>query len=187
MDRHPLTSRYAEFELERRFLLASLPPGVVRSIRISDRYIQSTQLRLRKMEDLDGSAPPLFKLAQKVRPDINDPTRVSLTNLYITAFEYDLLAAHPADVLRKTHYSLLVGDRLVFIDAFDGPLEGLILLEADFGSQDDMAAFTPPDFVVREVSHDNRFSGGSLASTTAEQVQSMLSESIPEAARERSS
>lgn len=174
MDRHPLTSRYAELELERRFLIASLPPKVVRPIRITDRYVQGTQLRLRKMEDLEGSAPPLFKLAQKVRPDPNDPTRISLTNLYITAFEYDLLTAHPADVLEKTHYSLQVGDRFVFVDAFDGPLKGLILLEADFGSEHEMETFTPPGFVVREVSHDDRFSGGRLANTTAEQLQDLL-------------
>jgi CYTH domain-containing protein len=174
MDRHPLTSRYAEMELERRFLLAELPSHVLRPIRITDRYIRETNLRLRKMEDLEGSAPLLFKLAQKVRPDPEDPTRVALTNLYITPFEYDLLGVHPADVLVKTHYALHVDERYVIVNAFEGELQGLVLLEADFGSEDEMATFSPPDFVVREVSHDDRFSGGRLASTTRDKLPDLL-------------
>jgi CYTH domain-containing protein len=126
------------------------------------------------MEDLDGTAPPIFKLAHKVRPDPDDPTHVMSTILYITAFEYDLLTAHPADVLQKTHYSLEVQDRFVFVDEFDGPLCGLVLVEADFGSEDELGAFAPPDFVVREVSHDDRFSGGRLARTSAADLRDLL-------------
>lgn len=161
-------------ELERRWLLASVPPDVVRPIRITDRYLRETNLRLRKMEDREGSAPPLFKLAQKVRPDPEDPTHVSLTNLYIGAREYELLTIHPADVLVKIHYSLHAGGRHVIVNKFEGNLEGLVLLEADCGSEDEMAAYTPPDFVVREVSHDDRFSGGRLARTTAAELQKLL-------------
>jgi len=174
VDRHPLTSRYAIVELERRFLTPTLPPDVLHPIRITDRYISGTAMRLRKMEDLEGSAPPLFKLAHKVRPDPSDPTRVMSTILYITGFEYDLLSAHPAETLHKTHYSLQVGDRFVFIDAFEGPLEGLILVEADFGSEDEMNAFVAPDFVVREVSNDDRFSGGRLARMSAHDARGLL-------------
>jgi hypothetical protein len=38
--------KYARFELERRFLVSRWPKGIVedRSSRISDRYIQNTQL-----------------------------------------------------------------------------------------------------------------------------------------------
>lgn len=157
-------------ELERCFLLAELPPNVSQPIRITDRYIRKTDLRLRRMDDLEGSAPPLFKLAQKVRPDPDDPTRVALTNLYITAFEYDLLAVHPADVLAKVHYSVRLGDRYVIVNAFEGELEGLVLLEADFGSEDEMAMFPPPHFAVREVSQDDRFSGGRLATANRDEI-----------------
>src|SRR5687767_8847788 len=128
MDRHPLTSRYAEMELERRFLLASLPPNLVRPIRITDRYIRQTDLRVRKMENQEGPGSPLFKLAQKVRPDPEDPSRVALTNLYISEFEAGLLSVHPADVLEKIRYALNVGDRYVSVNAFQGSLEGLLLL-----------------------------------------------------------
>lgn len=124
MDRHPLTSRYAELELERRFLATSVPPNVDRPIRITDRYIRETNLRLRKMEDLEGGAPSIFKLAQKVRPEPGDPTRVVLTNLYLTSFEHDLLATHPADVLQKIHYALEVGGRYVIVNVFEGALQG---------------------------------------------------------------
>lgn len=174
MNRHPLTSKYAIVELERRFLATSLPTNAVRPIRISDRFICGTVLRLRKMEDAEGTAPPLFKLAQKVRPDPDDPTRVMLTNMYITAFEYDLLTALSADVLQKTRYSVAVADRFVSVDVFDGPLQGLVLVEADFGSEEEMESFAPPSFSDREVSLDDRFSGGRLSRTSAEELQKLL-------------
>ncbi|MGH2760884.1 MAG: hypothetical protein ACRDKJ_15145 [Actinomycetota bacterium] len=116
----------------------------------------------------------MFKLAQKVRYDPSDPTRVALTNLYISELEYELLAVHPADVLTKVHYSLLVDDRYVIVNVFEGALTGLVLLEADFGSEDEMARFSPPDFVVREVSDDDRFAGGRLAGTTPEAAPTLF-------------
>ena len=161
-------------ELERRFLLASLPPNLVRPIKITDRYIRQTDLRVRKMENQEGTGSPLFKLAQKVRPDPEDPTRLALTNLYISEFEFGLLSVHPADVLEKIRYALNVGDRYVSVNAFQGSLEGLLLLEADFGSEDEMAAFSPPGFVEREVSRDDRFSGGRLARMSSEDLRQLL-------------
>lgn len=175
VDRHPLTSRYAIIELERRFLVSELPPNAVRPIRISDRFIRGTSLRLRKMEDLDETAGPIFKLAQKFRLDQGDPTRVMLTNIYVERFEYELLAGLPADPLRKIRYSVDIGKRFVGVDVFDGPLEGLVMMEADFGSEEEMDSFVPPSFAEKEVSRDDRFSGGRLALTSAEELRALLS------------
>lgn len=51
----------------------------------------------------------------------------------------------------------------VSVDRFEGPLEGLFLAEAEFESPEAMAAFPDPDFALREVTDDPRYSGGSLA------------------------
>jgi CYTH domain-containing protein len=170
VDRDPSTSRFARLELERRWLLASVPADAARPVRITDRYIAGTNLRLRKMEDLDGASAPVFKFTQKVRPDPRDPKRVSLTTIYLAAGDYDLLCSHPADVLVKTRYRAAGGA----VDVFEGRLEPLVLFEAEFASEDEMAAFAPPGIVLREVSDDDRFSGGRLAAMTGAEASRLV-------------
>ncbi len=58
--------KYARFELERRFVVGRVPEGIAadRGWSITDRYIENSRLRLRRMEPLHGGEP-LFKFAQK--------------------------------------------------------------------------------------------------------------------------
>ena len=128
------------------------------------------------MEAVDDPTRVVFKLAQKVRIDDADPKRVMLTNMYITEAEHERLTSVPAAVLRKTRYSIGEAGRRVAVDVFEGPLTGLILIEADFASDEEMAAFEPPSFAGPEVSNDDRFSGGRLASTGAEELQILLAQ-----------
>ena len=50
----------------------------------------------------------------------------------------------------------------MLIDEFQGDLNGLILAEAEFKTYDLLAAFPMPNFAVREVTDNPRFSGGDL-------------------------
>ena len=43
-----------------------------------------------------------------------------------------------------------------------GALTGLLLVEAEFDTEERMAAFATPDFALREVTDDPRFTGGHL-------------------------
>ncbi len=45
---------------------------------------------------------------------------------------------------------------------FGGELEGLILAETEFPSEEEMRAHPIPDFAVRDVSDDVRYTGGWL-------------------------
>ena len=62
------------------------------------------------------------------------------------------------------------------IDIFDPPLHGLVLAEAEFDSDNAMLAFRPPSYVIAEVTDDQRFTGGRLASATREQLTSWLAD-----------
>jgi hypothetical protein len=138
--------KYAHVEREQRYLLDALPDlSGARVLRITDRYLDGTRLRLRLVEE-DGH-PPLHKLGQKIRLD-----RVSTnahTTMYLSAEEYGGLAHLPGRVLRKTRH-LLDGW------AFDVLDNGLLLAESE-------AAQEPWFPVVREVSDEEAFSGGCLA------------------------
>ena len=167
--REPGTGRYARLERERRWLLDRVPDGVTRPIEIVDRYVTGTRLRLRRMSDADVS---VFKLAQKVRVDRTDPSAVMLTNIYLSAGEYERLHALPGLELRKTRYAL----RRLAVDRFQGALDGLVLAEAEAETETEGDVASDPPFPVAEVTHDDRFSGGRLAATTADQLRTLLAE-----------
>lgn len=138
--------KYAHVERERRFLLDALPDlAGARVLRITDRYLDDTRLRLRLVEE-DGCAP-VHKLGQKVRLD--SVSTNAHTTMYLSSQEYAGLLQLPGRVLRKTRH-LLDGW------AFDVHESGLLLAETETDAE--------PWFPVsREVSDDEAFSGGRLA------------------------
>ena len=75
----------------------------------------------------------------------------------------------PGAVLTKSRHSIPP----MGVDSFGGELLGLILAEAEL-REDQCRAFNPPDFVIAEVTHDLRFTGGQLAATDAAAVRQAL-------------
>ena len=146
--------KYARWELERRWLLERLPDGADAGSLIVDRYIEGTRLRLRHAE------PPheQFKLSQKEAPTPPNYAVTVITTMYLTPEEYEVLAALPARVLRKRRHHL----GRYSIDVFEGHLAGLILAETEFPTEEEMRAHPVPDFAVRDVSDDVRYTGGRL-------------------------
>ncbi len=101
MARVPGEGRYAHVEREQRWVARAVPPGALRPAAIIDRYISGTRLRLRRSE---SAGEVVFKLGQKIRSDPSDPEVLKLTNLYLSAEEYAVLAALPAGESRKTRW-----------------------------------------------------------------------------------
>jgi CYTH domain-containing protein len=165
--------KYARVERERRFLLAAPPPAsaITASRRIVDRYLPGTRLRLRRVEGPDSGASE-FKLTQKVPAGRPGYVQGLITNTYLSAAEYDLLAGLPARVLSKTRLSVPPWG----IDIFDPPLHGLILAEAEFSTDEEAQAFVPPEATSAEVTDDARFTGGNLARTRRPDLLAWLAE-----------
>lgn len=153
--------KYARLEHERRFLLAGRPEGGAVSVRLTDRYLTGTRLRLRRSVEGDRT---VRKLTQKVPG--------ALTTIYLDEPEYEVLAAQPAAVLGKRRYRVPP----LVVDVFEGPLAGLVLAEAEFESAAEVTAFVPPEWVVAEVTDDDRFTGGRLATTTAADLAALLAQ-----------
>jgi CYTH domain-containing protein len=172
--------KYARYELEHRFLLDRLPDGVAQDDGwlIVDRYITGTRLRLRRMEPLDRGEN-VFKLGQKEVPSPPDFSRMTITNIYLTPLEYDVFAALPAHGLRKRRYRLEHGSRVYGVDVFEEQLAGLILAEVGFATEAEWRKdWQLPDFAVRDVSRDLRFTGGALATATGQEVAELLGERL---------
>lgn len=142
---------------------------MVRIRRISDRYIDGTSLRLREQSD-DGG-PAVFKLTQKAAR-ASGAQQGFITSMYLTRDEFYTLAQLPAKKLSKTRYSVPPFG----IDVFEGSLEGLLMAEAEFESAAAADALTLPSFIVREVSADDRFTGGQLVCASPEDIRTWLLE-----------
>ena len=152
----PDLPKYARVECERRFVLPALPPGpFVRTVRITDRYVRGTRIRLREIVDLSSSAP-VYKLTQKIPATADTPSLI--TTMYLTRAEYDALLPLPADVLVKTRHSLPPFG----IDVFDPPHVGLVLAEAELDDADALRDLQVPSGWI-EVTDDPRYFGATLA------------------------
>ena len=150
----PQAGKYARLELERRWLLNRLPAAAESGTLIVDRYIEGTSLRLRRADPPHAQC----KLSQKQAPAPPDYARTVITTIYLSPEEYEVLAKLPARGLRKRRHHL----GRYSIDVFEGELAGLVLAETEFPSEKEMRAHPLPDFAVRDVSDDVRYTGGWL-------------------------
>jgi CYTH domain-containing protein len=163
--------KYARIERERRFLLAAPPDpsDVVVVRRLTDRYLIGTRLRLRHSQRVDTGEVEL-KLTQKIPRSGPGSFQGWITNTYLSLDEYEVLAAVPAVTLTKTRISVPP----LGIDVFDGHLAGLVLAEAEFDSDSECRAFSPPPCCLHEVTTDPRFTGGRLVHAAREELLTWL-------------
>ena len=169
MRRAPGEGRYAQVEREQRWLLPGLPDGLVDPTSIVDVYLTGTRLRLRKVTT---GSHVVYKLGQKVRPDTRSPALVKLTNMYLSEREHAQLLLLPGCELRKTRWRYPGLSGTVLVDEFRGHLAGLVLAETELGPDDDL--WSLPIAGAADVTADDRFSGGFLASLTAPQVSDLF-------------
>ncbi len=153
---------YVSVERERRWLCREVPrQQVFRTEAITDLYVTGTRLRLREARPTDGGAS-MLRLSRKADVDLH--TRL-ITSIYLTEVVFALLTSALSGVqIRKLRHRLrgLPGVAML-VDEFQDGLAGLVVAEAEFGSPDMLGTFPMPDFAVREVTHDLRFTGGCLA------------------------
>ncbi|HLI08123.1 MAG TPA: hypothetical protein VKV40_16260 [Ktedonobacteraceae bacterium] len=165
--------KYAHPEVERKFLVATIPPGSIFQADITDHYIPNTTLRLRRMQAGDEVT---FKLGQKLRLHPSETRVIFHTNFYLSEAEYVFLVSTlPSHQLKKRRFKFHGAGIPISIDQFQGPLEGVVIAEVDFGP-DDPASLPMPSFALAEVTDDERFTGGRLALTTCPQVKTLLDE-----------
>lgn len=167
---HP--GKYAQVERERRFLLTNPPEpsSVTVSRLITDQYLLGTRLRLRRAAFSDGRCE--LKLTQKVPVPQPGAVQGLITNTYLSPPEYEVLASLPAALLSKTRYSVPP----LGVDVFDGRLQGLVLAEAEFTTDEEAHSFDPPAECVAEVTDDTRFTGGHLVRTSRQELLGWLAE-----------
>lgn len=148
--------KYAVVERERRFLVSRLPAAAHERLRIVDRYVTGTRLRLREVVTEDGAVTR--KLGHKVRLG-EGPDEIACTSLYLDDGEWQMLCRLPAKTLRKVRHLVTRGGVTVAIDELE---DGTLLAEID---DQDGAPVPPPSWldVLRDVTHDEKWTGAQLA------------------------
>ena len=148
--------KYAVVERERRFLLRSIPSGVVSRSSITDRYLDGTRLRLREVVGEDGHVTR--KLGQKIRMGAG-PAEIAHTTMYLDEAEWSALSALPARTLTKTRHRVVRDGWQLAVDEF---VDGTLLAEIDDGHRG--SAMVPQWLdVIAEVSADEAWTAAALA------------------------
>ena len=168
--------KYARIERERRYLLRELPPGLRVNdphTQIFDNYVMGTRLRLRKMR-VPERREWTWKLTQKFAPDPTDFSRTVIANIYLSQIEYETLSVFEGNEIRKNRYPYEHAGRKFSIDVFLGALNGLVLAETEFDTDEELRDFPAPPFATREVTNDGLFTGGRLVELTAADIRTEL-------------
>ncbi len=168
-DRRPGHGRYAKLEREQRWLLTKLPPGLTDERVIVDHYWTGTSLRLRLIEERDGVH---YKLCQKVRLDDDDPALVKITNIYLSEAEFLALSVTPAAIISKSRWTWNSHGVRYAVDEFKGRHAGLVLAEIELGEDDPRVG--DPDYAAAEVTHDDAYSGGWLATASKDDLRRVV-------------
>jgi CYTH domain-containing protein len=172
--------KYACLETERRYLLKTIPNELAANANgwlITDHYLPNTRLRLRKMESMTGKEN-IFKLTQKYRSETQNVYETTITNVYLTEAEYNLLQPLEAKIIRKRRYPYPAQNHTFSIDVFEGRHQGLILAELEIEGRSELGEFALPLFALKDITDDPFFTGGKLAIMTDEEFRQGLSQRI---------
>lgn len=165
--------KYAKREHERRFLVRTAPAEITGApyVRISDRYIDASRLRLRAMRpSADGN--PIFKFCKKYGGD--GPLSEPVVNIYLSKAEHTLLAALPGHTIVKRRYHVTWDRHRHAVDVFEGELAGLVITEIEAPSVAELQSLAAPPWAGAEVTGDHWFEGSNLAGLTAQQLKARL-------------
>ncbi len=160
-------------ELERTFLLKSIPPGLHEcpSRNMIDIYFPKSALhpvmRLRK----DGDR---LELTKKEPLDPSDKSEQREQTIELTKEEFDALASLDGKRLEKTRYMYEHSGKTAEIDVFGGGLRGLVIADFEFSSRVEMESFEMPEFCLAEVTHEEFLAGGMLCGKGYPDIEAQL-------------
>ena len=147
-------------EIERKFLIEEPPEwlGDHPAKELSQGYLAitgDTEVRLRKA---DGRR---LLTVKRGKGEVRRETEIGLE---AAQFEALWPLTGSARVAKRRHLVALEGAELTAeVDVFQGDLEGLVVAEVEFGSEDQSIAFEPPAWFGPELTGNQRYATASLA------------------------
>lgn len=146
-------------EIERKFLIKELPPEIdfYPHSEIMQGYLMITdngvEVRVRKK---GGRCYHTVKLGSGL---VRKEAEKEIT-------EADFREQWPATEgkrVQKVRYEIEHDELIIELDIYSGKLEGLIIAEVEFESEEESSHFEPPEWFGEEVTHDERYKNKNLA------------------------
>jgi adenylate cyclase len=146
------------YEIERKFLVRELPElGMGEGLSLKQGYLAIDEERLLSVRIRQEGGE--FRLTIKQG---RGRKRVEIERA-ITETEFSALWPSVLGGLSKTRFRLLHDRFVIEIDVFEDSLDGLVLAEVEFTSEDSAEAFQPPDWFGEDVTEDPRYLNQTLA------------------------
>lgn len=139
-----------ETELELTYLVKSIPKEVtgVSPSHLLDIYIPDTpghaHLRLRRQDDR-------CEITKKTPIKDGDASAQVEQTISLSKDGFEALAIASQKRVAKDRYKMQIDGSKAELDVFTGKLAGLVLIDFEFDSLDAKASFTPPDFILADV------------------------------------
>jgi len=146
-------------EIERKFLISSLPDDLDQYPYrdILQGYVviaeDGTEVRLRKKDD------KFFLTVKSGGGKIRDESETEMTQDQFDA----MWGTTEGKRLEKRRYFIPYKDAILELDVYGGDLEGLIVVEVEFSSEELSEQFDLPAWFGEETTEDNRYKNQSLA------------------------
>lgn len=163
-----------EIELELTFLAGKIPDEIKGTSpkELLDVYIPAnrdihSKLRLRKKADK-------YEITKKVQINADDASVQQEFTIPLIDNEFNVLAATSDKRVQKDRYQVTIDGYPAEVDVFRGNLEGLVLIDFEFGTEDEKTAFHQPACCLADVTQEDFIAGGQLAGKTYQDISADL-------------
>jgi CYTH domain-containing protein len=161
-----------EFELT--YLAKNLPSNFsseTKSKEILDIYLPASAehatLRVRKRGNV-------YEITKKEPVSGTDSSHQNENTIPLTKEEFNELATIQGKRVRKIRYYYEESGTTYEIDVFQDSLEGLVLVDVEFNSNDEKAKFIPPEWTLADVTQEKFIAGGVLCGKSYRDIESQL-------------
>lgn len=163
----------ASIEIELTFLAKYIPPEVLSTTpqQLVDIYIPEQvdfpRLRLRQADNN-------YEMTKKTLVENDDFSTHHENTILLDQEEYEALTVVSSRKIEKKRFRIACGKHEAEIDVFEGDLEGLVLIDFEFETIEDKAAFKPPGYCLADVTQQQLILGSHLAGKSFEDIKKVL-------------
>ncbi len=170
----PMTAK-PEIELELTYLAKQIPAEIkgINPQSMVDIYVPEDlsvyhpSLRIRKRGDK-------LEITKKQPLKEDDASVQAEQTISLNEEEFAALESASQRKVVKDRYLVKVGGRTAEVDVFKEALEGLILIDFEFDSQDNKESFSPPSCCLVDVTQEQFIAGGLLAGKSYADIKPQL-------------
>lgn len=161
-------------ELERTFLARALPAEIagVKGKEMVDVYVPDTKglhpvLRIRRKYDT-------YEITKKQPVVDGDASIQNESTIVLNKGEYEALIRCSSSRVTKIRYNVTIDGYDAEVDVFQEDLEGLVLIDFEFDTEQEKDAFEAPKVCLADVTQEETIAGGYLAGKTYADIANKL-------------